>query len=210
MAAATQSSSTTTEQRPSHSGGNHQQGNRNQQQSSRNQQQGTGSAHYDELHTEQGDISIADTVVEKMAGAALLFKELSAVGIVILPVLISLLVAALLSPVVDALERRRWRRGLATTAVFVVAIIVVAGLVGLAGQQIVTGLADLSDQAVAGYKSVIKSLKSGPFGASTAQLSHWTDEAVSKAEHAAQNHSQQVLGGVVNVTSTLGHIDYRK
>jgi predicted PurR-regulated permease PerM len=138
--------------------------------------------------------------------AALLIKGLGAVTIVVLPVLVSLLIAALLSPVVDALERRRWRRGLATATVFVGAIIVVAGLFALAGQQIATGFVDLSDQAVAGFKSLIQSLKSGPFGISNAQLTDWLDKSLAKGKEAIEKNSQQILGGVLNVTGSLGRI----
>lgn len=138
--------------------------------------------------------------------AALLLKGLGAVTVVVLPVLVSLLVAALLSPVVDVLERRGCRRVLATAAVFVGAVIVVAGLFVLAGQQIATGFVDLSDQAVAGYKSLIRSLKSGPFGISNDQLTDWLNESVTKGKEALASNSQQILGGVLNVTGSLGRV----
>lgn len=139
------------------------------------------------------------------AAAVVLFTGLSYVTTVVLSLLVSLLFAALLSPLVDRLHKWRWPRILATTAVFVGTIIVVAALLGLAGQQFVTGISDLSKQAVAGFKSLIHSVEeSGSLGIDTHQLTTWMNEALAKGKEALESNSGQILGGAMNVTSSVG------
>lgn len=141
-----------------------------------------------------------------VAAAILLITGLGYVTDIFIPLLISLLLAALLSPIVDMLQRHGWKRGLATGAVFVGAIVVVAGLLTLAGQQIATGFSDLSDQAVAGYHSVVRWLSSGPFGLSTDQLAKVLNNVVEQGEKAFKSNSNQIIGGALSATSTAGHI----
>ncbi|GAB3565346.1 AI-2E family transporter [Spelaeicoccus albus] len=141
-----------------------------------------------------------------VAAAALLITGLSYVTDIFIPLLISLLFAALLSPMVDFLQRHGWKRGLATGAVFVGAIVIVAGLLTLAGQQIVTGFSALSDQAIAGYKSVVQWLQSGPFGLSTDQLANVMNNVVDQGEKAFKSNSNEIIGGALSATSTAGHI----
>lgn len=140
-----------------------------------------------------------------VAAAALLITGLGYVTDIFIPLLVSLLFAALLSPMVDYLQRHGWKRGLATGAVFVGAIVVVAGLLTLAGQQIVTGFSALSDQAIAGYKSVVGWLQSGPFGLSTDELANMMNNLVDQGEKAFKSNSNEIIGGALSATSTAGH-----
>lgn len=60
-------------------------------------------------------------------------------------VVAALFVALALEPAVDRLERRRWRRGLATAAVFLVGVVVLVGFVALVGWLLADQLRHLGD-----------------------------------------------------------------
>lgn len=141
-----------------------------------------------------------------VAAAILLVMGLSYVADIFIPLLISLLLAALLSPMVDFLQRHGWKRGLAAGAVFVGAIIVVSGLLTIAGQQIATGFTALSDQAIAGYQSFVSWLETGPFGLSTDELAKVLNDLVEQGQKAFKSNSSQIIGGALSATSTAGHI----
>src|SRR5690606_39364463 len=56
-------------------------------------------------------------------------------------------------------------------------LVVLAGLVTVAGQQIVGGFQDLRDQAVDGFEQFTDWLAEGPLGLDSTTISHWLDQA---------------------------------
>src|ERR1700712_5247625 len=70
----------------------------------------------------------------------------SYLAVVVVPVLVALLVAALLQPGAAALVHRRWPRSLAAAAMLIVGLGVFAGIITLVVEQIGAGFADLAAQ----------------------------------------------------------------
>lgn len=119
------------------------------------------------------------------------------------PVVVALLLTVLLTPLVDLLTRRlRFPRGAAAATAVVLLLAVVAGLITLAGRQIITGFEDLWAQSQAGFTELLDSLANGPLQLDRAQL----DEYVSRAGDQLSANSSMLVSGAVSATVTIGHV----
>lgn len=119
------------------------------------------------------------------------------------PVVVALLLTVLLGPVVDTLVRRlRMPRGVASAVTIVALLVVVGGLLTLAGREIVQGFGELWERAVAGYEELLVWLDEGPLGIDSTQLADYVDQA---GEQIGSN-SGPLVSGALSVTTTIGHV----
>ena len=101
--------------------------------------------------------------------------------VIVVPIAVALLLTVLLTPVQRFFRRHlRMSRGLASGAALIALIVVVAGLIAIAGQQIVSGFQDLRDQAAEGFEQCTKWPADGPRGPESTTLSHGRDQAGSE------------------------------
>ncbi|MGH8969101.1 MAG: AI-2E family transporter [Actinomycetes bacterium] len=122
-------------------------------------------------------------------------------SVVLVPVIIALLVAAVASPIVDRLQERGMPRGLATALVILSGVVVIAGLITLIAQQVSSGFDDLRSS----FQDSLDQLQSWlvDLGLSRQQLSDVFD----RLRDAAGSGADEGLGGtLVNATATVGHI----
>jgi predicted PurR-regulated permease PerM len=124
------------------------------------------------------------------------------VSTVIISVAVAALLAGLLYPAVRWLRKHRIHSGIATAITELGAIILVVGLLGLVGQQLVVGFSELSDQVVAGYQQLMTWLSEGPLHLSVEQV----DNAINSLIDTVRNNSQQLLTGAAAVGSTAGEV----
>ncbi len=89
-----------------------------------------------------------------IAGFYVLLYAAAYVAVVVVPVIVALLLAALLQPGAASLVRRGWPRGLAATAMLLVGLAVVAGIITLVVERFTAGFADLADQVSEGIGQV--------------------------------------------------------
>ncbi|PZR54292.1 AI-2E family transporter [Xylanimonas oleitrophica] len=136
-----------------------------------------------------------------LAGVVWLTAKLSTI---VVPVAVALLLTVLLRPVRSFLERVRFPRGLATATAIVGFILVVTALVSLAGRQIVSGFADLADQAVAGFNEVRDWLADGPLGIDNDQLNEYWDQLSGAITDGAGASS--IVTGALGAATTVGHV----
>lgn len=122
--------------------------------------------------------------------------------LIVIPVLVSMLIAALLLPLVDLLHRNRWPRWLAILAALVGLIVVIVGLVYLAASQISGQFDGLRQQSMTAYENFRTWLVEGPFQMTERQL----DGYLADAGRAIQQDSQVILSGAFRFGTTLGHI----
>ena len=109
-----------------------------------------------------------------IAGAALVVGYLiSFFTVMVIPVVVALLLAALVVPIVDYLVRIGVRRSVAAILVVVLTLGSVGALLTFAGQQVATGAADLADQTVAGLQEIKDWLRDGPLNASDSQIDRY-------------------------------------
>lgn len=118
----------------------------------------------------------------------------------LIPISVALLFTVLLAPLVKGLQRHlRFPRALASAVAVVGLLAVIFGLVFIAGRSIVTGFADLSNQASEGLNQAIDWLSTGPLELDVQKL----DEAIESARTAIEDNLGTILAGAASVTATV-------
>lgn len=137
------------------------------------------------------------------AGYAI-FWILGYFSVIALPLVISLLITALVSPLVNVMHRAGIPRGLASIAVVLGGLAAVAVLLTFVGQQVAGGASDLADSTVEGLGEIKKWLKDGPLNASDSQI----DGYIEQIQEAISERSKdgEVLSQVTELGATLGHV----
>ncbi len=120
----------------------------------------------------------------------------------VVPVLIAVLVASLLMPLVNALVRHRWKRGLAVALAMVLTLAVVSGLVYLIIIQIRAGSSDIGKRSVSAFDDFKSFLANSPLQINQSDI----DNYVSQAGAAIQKDSSQLLSGALSVGTTATHV----
>ena len=118
----------------------------------------------------------------------------------IVPLLISVLLAALAAPLSIALRAIHFPRWLATLTTMVVFLSVVTGLVWLVVGELVRGWASLRDRTIIAYDDFVLFLLDSPLEVSEAQLNTWFSALVVESNI----DSSWVLSGALSVTSSVG------
>ncbi|MCT1601217.1 AI-2E family transporter [Kocuria sp. p3-SID1433] len=140
-------------------------------------------------------------IIAVIAGIYVLGRLLGAVTTVLIPVLLAALVASLISPVTQALRRLRFPAILASLSSILALFLVVFGLLGLAGQQMISGFSQLSDSAMAGVNALIGLIEDLPFDFSTDRLNELVDQGVSWL----QSNSGEIASGAMSFGATAGN-----
>ena len=137
-----------------------------------------------------------------IAGVGVVGWLLSHVTTVFIPVLLAALLAGLLSPADRWLRSKHFPSALAAITVELGLIVVVLGLLVLAGQQMIAGFAQLSDSAVAGFQQLIGMLEDSPLNISTDNINQW----LSDIGATLQRNSDAILSGAMTFGSTATNI----
>jgi len=120
---------------------------------------------------------------------------------IVIPVLVSMLLAALLHPIVDRVAKHA-PRALATILTMLGAFLLVAALLALVGQQAASGFGDLRKQGVEGIAQVQDWLSTGPLHLSSSRLEGY----VTQAQDAVGANQSTIVSGAVGVASTATHL----
>lgn len=121
---------------------------------------------------------------------------------IIVPFLVAILVAGLLVPLVQALQRHRWPRWLAIAVAMVGTFAIVAGLIVVIVAQIRSGYPDLQARSIKAYDDFTVFLANSPLQLNDAQLQSYIDQAVV----AVQKDGQPLLSGALSLGTTAGHV----
>ncbi|WP_158865004.1 AI-2E family transporter [Leifsonia sp. AG29] len=122
--------------------------------------------------------------------------------LIVIPVLVAVLLAALLVPFKDFLTRHRWPAWLAIVTVLVTLLVIVGGLFYVAVWQVTRQSAELQQQSVAAFTGFREWLVTGPIGLTQEQL----DQAFASLGQSIQQDSQVFISGALSVGSTVGHV----
>jgi predicted PurR-regulated permease PerM len=137
-----------------------------------------------------------------LAGVAALFVYLvTQLRLILIPLMVALLVAALLVPLVQFLMRHRWPKWLAVAVAELGLIGVVTGLVYLVVWQVRTGLPDLQVQTQQAWEDFKQFLLESPLHLTGDQLNAYGDELWKTV----QRDSEVWISGALSVGSTAGH-----
>jgi putative heme transporter len=126
----------------------------------------------------------------------------SYLSVVVVPVVVALLLAALLVPLVSRLQHGRVTRGPATGILLVGMLLFLGAALTLVGQQVVDGFNDLSDQVVRGLQQIEDWLRTGPLNLSDAQLTRLLDEA----RNVVTSSNEQIVSSATSLGTALGNL----
>jgi predicted PurR-regulated permease PerM len=135
-----------------------------------------------------------------VVGGALIYL-LGQVSLLVIPLMIAGLVAALLMPLKNAL-RRRMPNGLAVAATLVGFFGLITAALLLVGRQLALGLGSLWGQARAGIQQTLDWLAQGPLQLTATQI----DRYLQDIGDAVQNNSASILSGALSFGTTAGHV----
>lgn len=122
--------------------------------------------------------------------------------VIVLPLAIAVFFAALVTPLVGRLERVHVRRRIGSLVVVVVGLVVLGVALTFIGQQLVSGVANLSDQVVSGLGEIRSWLQVGPLHASNSQINAF----IQNVQHLLTQEAKQLPTRVTDITSAAGHI----
>jgi predicted PurR-regulated permease PerM len=131
----------------------------------------------------------------------LLLRATAYLTVVIVPVFVALLLAALLQPGATALRRRGWPDSLSALVMLVVGLGVVAGIITLVVEQFAAGYDDLADQVGQGLTQ-IQDLAVRTFPISQNQI----NEAVASAQDAIVANRSLLTTGALTTAATVGEV----
>jgi predicted PurR-regulated permease PerM len=137
------------------------------------------------------------------AAGYLVFRVIGFFAVIALPVVVSLLIAALVVPLVRVLSRGLPTK-LAAALVVVGGLLLVALLLTFVGQQVATGATDLADSVVAGIGRIREWLEEGPLKVSDSQLDGYLLEV--QRAIAESTREGGVLTQIGEVGTALGHV----
>lgn len=122
--------------------------------------------------------------------------------VIIVPVALATLLAALLMPAVDFLDRRGAPRGGAVALVLLSGLAIVGGLLAFVVSQFIEGTPALVEQVTRSIDGVRRWLVDGPLGLSRDQI----DNAGNSAIEALRNNQEKVTSGALSTAGTITEI----
>lgn len=137
-----------------------------------------------------------------IAAAYLLIRVIGLLHVVVIPVVVALLLAALFEPIAAALRNRGVNRSLAAGLVLVTGLIVVFGGLALIIQTFVAQLDDLSIQVADGIEKIQTWLAQGPLQLSQTQLS----DGVERLRRTLTENQSALTSGALSTATTVGEV----
>jgi predicted PurR-regulated permease PerM len=124
------------------------------------------------------------------------------IEVIVVPVALATMLAALLLPVVDILDRRGAPRGAAVALVLLGGIAVVGGILTFVVSQFIEGAPALVQQVSTSMKGVGDWLTRGPLHLDQAQIEQFRKSAV----EALQNNQEKLTSGALSTAGTVTEI----
>ncbi|GID33445.1 AI-2E family transporter [Paractinoplanes brasiliensis] len=131
-----------------------------------------------------------------------LLRMIAHLDVVIIPVLVAVLLAAMFQPVAAWLRGRGLGRSLASALVLIVALVVVFGGLGLIINTFVSQIGTLSTQVGDGVREVQDWLARGPLHISQQQINDYIDQA----QRSLTENRGALTSGAVTTATTVGEV----
>lgn len=136
------------------------------------------------------------------AAVALLLYVVSHLPLVVIPLAIALLLAAMLEPAVAWLKARGTPPALAAALVVVTGLAAVAGTLTMVVQQFVSGFGQLSSNVTQGVTQIRNWLASGPLDLSQREI----DDAITSLTDRLTDSQSAITQGAISTASTLTQV----
>jgi predicted PurR-regulated permease PerM len=137
-----------------------------------------------------------------VAAAYLLIRVIAMLHIVVIPVAVALLLAALFEPAVRGLRNRGVNRSLAAGTVLVGGLAAVSGGLGLIVGTVISQFDDLSAQVRDGVNEIETWLTRGPLELSQAQLTGW----LARLQQQMSQNQGAIVSGALSTATTVGEV----
>ena len=122
--------------------------------------------------------------------------------VVVLPLVIALLIAALVSPAVRSLGRLGVPRKGAALVVVLLLLALVSVSVTFVGNQVAQGVSDLSEQVGSGLGQIRSWLVEGPLGVTDSQI----NTALAESQEQLQSFGDDAVTTLSELSATVGHV----
>ncbi|NQX11262.1 AI-2E family transporter [Microbacteriaceae bacterium VKM Ac-2855] len=136
------------------------------------------------------------------AAAAVVIFLVIQLRLIVIPLFVAVIIAALLVPFSSFLQRHRWPKWLAIAVSELGMIAIVSGLLFLVVTQVYQGYDDLSAKTVESYADLKEWLLTSPLHLTDAQITAYAQQALS----AVQQDTSAIVSGALSVGSTIGHL----
>ena len=133
-----------------------------------------------------------------LAAAVVVFEVLRRFGLVVVPVALALMLAAMLLPAVDFLDRYGAARAGAVAFVVILGLTIFVGLLAFVISQFVDGLPGLVEQVTNSIDTLRNWLIDGPAHLSRDQINHAGDSVIKSLNE----HQTQLTSGAVSTASS--------
>ena len=130
-----------------------------------------------------------------LAAAYITFRAVAVIKVVVLPILLGLFAASVLSPLVQRLKARGWSPALATWGTILGLVPVVAVLVLFLVPSFADGIEPLGDAVDESVQSATEWLSEGPLGLSQTDIERYIEDATAQIQDNAGAITTGVLGG---------------
>jgi predicted PurR-regulated permease PerM len=137
-----------------------------------------------------------------IVAAYLLIRVIGLLRVVVIPIVVALLLAALLEPVAAALRARGVNRSLAAGLVLITGLVVVFGGLALIVQTFIAQLDDLTAQVSDGIGEIQRWLAQGPLHLSQTQL----NDGLARLQQSISNNQGRLTSGALSTATTLGEV----
>jgi putative heme transporter len=117
--------------------------------------------------------------------------------VVVFPVLVALMLAAVMRPTVLRLRHVGFGRALSAATVLVAFVLLVVGGLSAAGGQLGAGLSDVANQAEQGFNQIRSWLADGPLNISERQIDRWVEQA----QETISNNTDRLTSGAVGAAA---------
>ncbi|WP_189082286.1 AI-2E family transporter [Mangrovihabitans endophyticus] len=132
----------------------------------------------------------------------LLIRLISLLSVVVIPVVVAILLAALLQPGSAWLRRRGMGKSPAAAVMLIGGLILVFGGLGLIVEAVISQSGILTDQVGQGIRQVQAWLANGPLNLSQTQI----DNAVTTLQNTIANNRAALTSGALSTATTIGHV----
>ncbi|MGY1620149.1 AI-2E family transporter [Geodermatophilus sp. SYSU D00691] len=136
-----------------------------------------------------------------IASVYALVYAMATIAVVVVPVIVALLLSALLQPGAAGLIKRGWPRSLAATAMLLVGLGVVAGIITLVVERFTAGFSDLAAQVSEGIGQV-QTFIVRTFPITRGQL----EDAVGTLQDTLVSNQDTITSGAITTAATVGHV----
>jgi putative heme transporter len=137
-----------------------------------------------------------------LAAAVVVFEVLRRFGLVVVPVALALLLAAMLLPAVDFLDRYGAARAGAVAFVVILGLTIFVGILAFVISQFVDGLPGLVEQVTNSIDTLRNWLIDGPAHLSRDQINHAGDAVIKSLNE----HQTQLTSGAVSTAGTIAEL----